>query len=132
MTRLLSRRDRAACALGYECLRAGDLTDAMYALDVGGPFTATLVDATNNAEMRGATRPILRARLALALRALLRADAGDMGAWWVHVDTDGEESSEDSDGAPHGRDYCRILAHYFGGDVRLRAPLWSLARKGEG
>ncbi|MFA7295654.1 MAG: hypothetical protein WC211_00540 [Dehalococcoidia bacterium] len=84
----LTRRDRKALEHGYECLR-----------DIGEPriFSAAVNRALGEAvdvlpwsiarpmrELAAQKVPsarLLRARLALALRALLRADAGDCGPW---------------------------------------------------
>jgi len=75
-----SRRDRAALALALECLRAGDDYDASSALFAGAheetcsAIRLAFLDAGFSTPNR-----ILCARLALALRVLLRVDAGDFG-----------------------------------------------------
>jgi len=78
---MLSRRDRAALALALECCRAREDLSAKDALDAG-PLGGTgddLLYAYQCAMHRGVSRRVLFARLALALRVLLRADAGDFG-----------------------------------------------------
>lgn len=99
MTRL-TRRDRAAMQLAYECVRSrwwssardSDIRLAEDALFLGGRAASGILRASEEAreaiyfagfavehfrEYR-----LLRARLALLLRVLLRADAGDFGNLW--------------------------------------------------
>ena len=74
--------------LALEVLRAGALVpwsdegglrgwaDVDDALRIGGPVTRVI-----RWSLRGDDSRLLRARLALLLRAMLRADAGDFGRW---------------------------------------------------
>lgn len=64
---------------------------------------------------------ILRARLALAIRAVLRADAGWRGYWWVNVLDGGESRPSNSYGA------CVSVTKLCGGTVRRREALWTTA-----
>lgn len=95
----LTRRDRAALVLAYEEVRGGSLRSAIEALKHhdGGDWPPYLPPVIVDAEAASddaiphppASRAwyaahyrfhdVLRARLALALRAILRADAGDYG-----------------------------------------------------
>lgn len=96
----LNRRDRAALVLAYEWCRASFRwtrdshrkhreEDAQFAaglateaLDLGGDAGEDIVAGTvkrNGGETLRISSRLLRARLALYLRALLRADAGDFG-----------------------------------------------------
>lgn len=89
----LSRRDRAACVLAYEILRDlrgsgpvwGAIADVKTVLDgaqCGLDFLERLYQIIDAHEPVDLTNPrLLRARLALYLRALLRAAAGDCGPW---------------------------------------------------
>lgn len=70
----LSRRDRAALVLAYECVRDGMIDDACAALLAGGAVSCTIEYALPGRDMG-----VERARLALLLRVLLRVDAGDLG-----------------------------------------------------
>lgn len=92
----LSRRDRAALALALECLRGGEWMAPDH-LASAGVVSQRLFEAwweaAWEAESRGGeggpewdrvTQRLLRARLALALRVLLRADAWDYGRRWWH------------------------------------------------
>ena len=86
----LSRRDRCAMALALECCRAdGDPADTLY---YGGPMATLLAEAHTECslelhdpwmERMTDTREVrlLNARIALLLRAMLRADRGDFGPW---------------------------------------------------
>lgn len=87
----MTRRDRAALTLALECLREiesgwdawGDfdpLHQAMCALDIGGLDASTIRFNVYCAQPH-ADPWLLRARLALLIRAVLRSDAGDMGRW---------------------------------------------------
>lgn len=81
---MLTRRDRCAMALALECVRGDNgvaaFMRARRALALGGfgSTSAQVYDAFSDAIALGAWR-LLRARLALLLRAMLRADAGDFG-----------------------------------------------------
>ena len=137
----LSRRDRAALTLAYECLRGGaqdpprtggSIYEARAALESGGRFARLLA---YNTWCFGSTpaRRMMSARLALYLRAVLRADLEDYGgtrtfcrecgyrsaghaAWWSHGA--GQE----------GRHGARVAIA-----TRVICPLWERApRTGEG
>lgn len=127
----MTRRDRAAFALALECVRIwpamakvcdldnyarGGVDAAVFALTAPavtmGPFMLGQWAHTSAAPPR-----LLRARLALYLRAVLRADRGDYGAcgddcWgcrWAHV----------SDGFDHDA-------------PRKCHPLWEMAPRSKG
>ena len=77
----MTRRDRTALRLAYECvLRDRDnLTRALSALSCGDRVVrdlGSLVWGLSDVRRYGQCPPILRVRLALLLRALLRKDAG--------------------------------------------------------
>lgn len=89
----LTRRDRAALTLALECLRAkvgpfGDhayyhVNNAAGALDLGRAVSDQLRDVILDMERDDAADwRLLRARIALALRAILRADAIERDDWW--------------------------------------------------
>lgn len=87
----LSRRDRAALVLAYECVRRDDedFTECLCPLGCGGPVASAIhdeyLDHYADAEehdhgdrvvpRNALALRVLRARLALLLRVLLRADA---------------------------------------------------------
>lgn len=75
--------ERAAMRLALGLLRDGTFGDIVTDILWHGGHHA-LVDAFDAAgdDDDEVPRRILRARLALYLRAVLRADAGDMGLWW--------------------------------------------------
>lgn len=78
----LSRRDRAALVLAYECLRRrhADVWDEAEPLHCGGYTCRELLGAYTLVHDADSTNyRVLRVRLALYIRALLRADAGDCG-----------------------------------------------------
>lgn len=81
----LSRRDRAAMVLAYEALRLGHLGAAMDILGHGDEEAYRLRVVARSEfdwvcfDRRERSYRLLRARLALLLRVLLRADAGDYG-----------------------------------------------------
>jgi hypothetical protein len=86
MTRMLSRRDRAACQLALECLRAAPrgegwdhATSALEHGDRAGPPLSRALDCTASEYGHRRVGRLLTARLALYVRALLRADRGDYG-----------------------------------------------------
>jgi hypothetical protein len=86
MTRMLSRRDRAAIAIALECLRFAKWEPDVAVADAYGILVAgeRVAKATRDAVfgawgIDGRGWRLLRARLALYLRALLRADRGDYG-----------------------------------------------------
>lgn len=64
---------------------------------------------------------ILRARLALAIRAVLRADRGERGRWWVMTPQIGREADL------HTEREAREWALFFVGTVRRREALWTTA-----
>lgn len=131
----MTRRDRAALVLAYECVRQrcgavpgrphwtwtykDVLEMAREALDLGDSGTdalaATLVYMS---DWRHYDR-VLRARLALLLRALIRADAGDFGRTWCVPC--GEHNPAGCECWDEGRD--------LGPRSRRITPLWTLARK---
>ena len=134
----LSRRDRAAYVIAYECLRSGDLGEAGDALSCGvrswngNGFTERLMLACGTVP----TDRLLHARLALYLRALLRADAGDCGKW--HCPKCGSrwlvrEDYDEEDGRRMW--WCgkeRLWRFYDDCDsvpVRSYRPLWERARR---
>jgi hypothetical protein len=97
MTPLITRRDRAACVLALICARSS-AEDARDALGHGGAIASAILaarhpvplgwtDDIHTAECAAWLREwrIYRARLALYLRALLRADAGDCGPWTFKI-----------------------------------------------
>ena len=91
----MTRRDRAALVLAYELVRGGKRDfpwAALAALRAAqSDFARTLADAVDDADYpddcwgpgcgprRRRFSRVLRARLALLLRVLLRAEAGDYG-----------------------------------------------------
>ena len=96
----LTRRDRAACALALECLRVGDslrrardrraagrVDDAVRTMCVGGTIPRQMCPGWSASRLfPHAPLPsarLLCARLALLLRAVLRADVGDYGDYGV-------------------------------------------------
>lgn len=64
---------------------------------------------------------ILRARLALAIRAVLRAERGERGAWWAYASDDGVYDE------PMSFAWAMRLAESYGGTVRRREALWTTA-----
>jgi len=111
----LSRRDRAAMTLALECVRESrcGLNEASRALGIGDADSRFLREAMGH-NWYGHVDRVRRARLALALRVLLRCDRGrdDLGdfgpiAW----------NAWDSDGPVDERDFTRL-------PVR---PLWEMA-----
>lgn len=94
----MSRRDRAALVLAYECARrwrfaADSAVSARRALSMGEGAALDLLCDTNAISVRETGGRQLRARLALALRVLLRVDRGDFGRTeWVgcHCACDGD------------------------------------------
>jgi hypothetical protein len=139
--RMLSRRDRAACALALECLRQmrADLSrnpavgvalgSAHVALDapaVSGRSVENISTALAVSVYRMPAR-LLRARLALYLRALLRADVGDLGPLWCNTCGwlgAGTYMAGDRCGS------CRRYAHGPIGEYGPRriTPLWERAK----
>lgn len=85
----MTRRDRAALLLAYECMRCPDAHDEhgdpaagpmLLALDLGGVVAWQLLAVRWYGEPWAVEARLERARYALTMRALLRADAGDYGA----------------------------------------------------
>ena len=84
----LSRRDRAAMSLALECLRewarpvmaCAAVRAAAEVLFEGGDCANAIVCSLPEIPMYQRSR-LLRARLALYLRAMLRADRGDFGPY---------------------------------------------------
>jgi hypothetical protein len=127
----LTRRDRAALVLSYELLRSHDAHDCepFYALGCaadGG--VAWLVEEAAHVAYSPHGYRLLRARLALVIRALLRADAGDYGppgespvmAWLVH--------RHGHNGAPPESFAAWRVRHGARWSRRI-TPLWELARE---
>jgi hypothetical protein len=148
----LSRRDRAALALALECLRAGDDYDASSALFAGAheetcsAIRLAFLDAGFSTPNR-----VLCARLALALRVLLRADAGDFGArerwlqcqrcWRIERDLDSEAARQgvcvpfprsglDCPGNSHAPAYLLPMQWPLP-PYRAVRPLWERAKRHE-
>lgn len=121
MTARLTRRERAALALALEVLRAGmgepwpRYCHALEVLRIGGVLPAQPRHWTTAA--RGASA----ARLALYLRARLRADRGDDAPSWVWVWPDGRARPM------HSREFAERIAKRRGGYVRPITPLWQRA-----
>lgn len=130
----LSRRDRAALTLALECLRRGDIYYSREALRAGGAYANEIRSASCWVDDRNDIPDYHRlaaGRLALLLRAALRADAGDFGP--VH-DIDRKKNY----------DFCQAVAFLpadeflalvrraeqagaLGGNRRIR-PLWERAQ----
>lgn len=71
---------------------------------------------------------ILRARLALAIRAVLRADRGERGLWWVwDRPSNGEPEIIGHRVIPMSHTQALWLAESFGGTVRRIEALWTTA-----
>jgi hypothetical protein len=119
----LGRRDRAVVTLALECLRRSrsesSLRQAYSVTTVsdGLPFVAGYVARGSGAPWR-----LLRARLALYLRAVLRADRGDFGEW--RCDECGVQCYEDSRYCYREGDGSRALPME---PTRRITPLWELA-----
>lgn len=84
---MLTRRDRAAMVLALECIRRGDsIGGVLLPLDCAGTAARILAgdvfDVWARDYAQGNDEVMLRARLALYLRAVLRADAGDFGHYF--------------------------------------------------
>ena len=158
----MTRRDRAAMALAYCWLRTrDDKWRANSVLRHGDAFARALAEASYEIdypaeiwagvgrEGRDARRRfdrVVLARLALALRALLRADAGDMGPreTWLECRTCGRVERDMTSAAARqgvctayprlgpecapGRRGPRVLTPYPWPTPRVRyTPLWQLA-----
>lgn len=152
----MTRRDRAALALALECLR-GDgslpVVEMLRALDLGGRDAQWLKWAVEERGADGDTSfprghlgvRLLRARLAILLRAILRADAierEDRETGWAHDSTrtvvvcagcgeptnyrHGERMTILRDGRP---DVCRRTGRLE--LARNAIPLWEQARRRE-
>lgn len=132
----LTRRERAAMRLALEVLRFDvryrgsprcaleaetDVHEAVAALRFGGVDEGVSA-AVRTVNCDALTAALVRARLALYLRARLRADRGDFGRWWV-VDAPGED--EPLMYARHGD--AEITAGLTGGTVHRAVPLWEQA-----
>ena len=128
---MLSRRDRAACLLALECLRemmSPVMSDACVraaadVLESGGEVSVYLIFASLPEAIPTYQRArLLRARLALYLRALLRADRGDFGTrarcGWCN-----------GTGCPAEDPRCSCCEHCDNGAIRRAPwrPLWELA-----
>lgn len=130
----MTRRDRAACVLALECSRDKNpdcITTAMQVLAYGGPIE-TWIALRRVILGEGLTHVVVRlvrARLALYLRALLRADAGDCGRVGMRCSICG---------ANRGQRHCRCCAVHQGSVMcscwgawkdrpALFTPLWQLA-----
>lgn len=123
----MTRRDRAALVLAYECLRGGDQFGAASAVLAHGDALARELQRTAHRAWEDTGTRAVSIRLALLLRALLRADAGDfgrrVGLWCPRCErnalvwTGGE-----------GRGCCVRCGAY---PVRVAPmkPLWQLTRK---
>lgn len=139
MTPLLTRRDRAACVLAYECLRSPHWTTTRSRpLDADHRVGAAIVCLQQSS--RGLWRHvkhewtkidndprILRARLALALRALLRADADDYGGRWACT-VCGSKNYTHALFTGRMVSRCNDCGEYGAPDwtIRIR-PLWEMA-----
>ena len=149
----LSRRDRAACVLALECLRRRRdvfgvrLEGAERALALGGVFPRDIAGAAAEAltlmgserwRLRGDWRGItpedrrdVELRLALYLRALLRADAGDFGprdSWFECPDHPAAQRPI----APRPRCCARPIRAWALHHPAPIRPLWeSASKKGE-
>jgi hypothetical protein len=137
----VTRRDRAAMTLALEVLRARGRLDPESALATvlevlfqGGVDSRRLRDWLFDAWLarhrrgrvrrRGGWRRFLAARLALFLRAVLRADAGDYGpcVHFAGFGRDGHPLERGHDPDPDGmRGWCWGRRGY--------TPLWELAAK---
>lgn len=145
MTRMLSRRDRAAVVLALECLRlhvladeAGDALDSAEAA-LGLPWWAP-ADRKPNDALQAIRRTraglpcgdvipdiyvpapsprLLRARLALYLRALLRADANDLGTTGMICKLCG---------AVRGREHCLCCSSRTGSPMCSCWGAWRMGR----
>lgn len=87
----MTRRDRAALVLALECLRAVEdgpvhgVVSARRALSMGDGVALALLGASSAVSAHETGGRILRARLALALRVLLRCDAWERdGGYAAH------------------------------------------------
>jgi hypothetical protein len=152
---MMSRRDRAAMQLALGVLRRGALEslrlypDALAALRLGDAVAGYVWATGRRALSEGVDRDVFNARLALLLRVLLRADAGDYGPKepWQWCDACGRiEKDPESEAAlqrvctPYprapgvvecapGRFGSRVLAPYpWGAPYRRYAPLWEGGR----
>lgn len=125
------RRGQAGPALYEALLRFDVAEDYGRRIEARAAWAIILADALRLAAwpyplrrpkyQRRAER-ILRARLALAIRAVLRADRGERGDWWVIEWPDGTGLTYDS----HG--HASIIAESFrGGTMRRREALWTTA-----
>lgn len=140
---MLTRRDRAALTLALECLRDNDrgyatmvcVRQAMEIMEHGsyplhrdlGRYVAVGYKAAHGGG--GVSPRILRARLALALRVLLRADIDDCYlSEWICMDCGSGNHSQNFN-APLGCCIC----HDCGGESIVErphhriTPLWEMA-----
>lgn len=132
----MTRRDRAAMVLAYEGLRVRlDANEAAYRAqcvltfgdDAAYAVSRAHADAWN-AMRKGRVR---RARLALLLRVLLRADAEPetLGGRWACVEC-GSTRYAPAWFSGLGRSVCRDCTSGSGIDWTYRIrPLWELARR---
>jgi hypothetical protein len=133
----VTRRDRAAMVYAAELLR-GDCTDsAVRVLESEHIFGGALSEAASwvieprRASVYERRKRLLRARLALLLRALLRADAGDYGRLRCHCGNPVvTETSDKIGGGVHECFWCprcrewRICGEW---PRRTCRPLWERA-----
>lgn len=135
----MTRRDRAALVLAYEVLRAwgdpcgqraavhasGLCSRALDALRLGDDVSRAIFDAYMSGPWIDPR--LLRARLALLLRVLLRADAGDFG------EVACERCGSVGDGTHERGEACGACWVRYGtwSSYRPRryTPLWDAARK---
>ena len=125
----MTELDRVALRHAYLLLRQNN-PGASRVLDTGGAVSWRLwvevLRATYGDDEERVEPRMLRARLALAIRALLRVDAEGRDEWctWWYLPTGGtrEEASVFAwyESAAH-------LADAFGGQVQRVAPLWEQA-----
>lgn len=147
----MTRRDRCAMALALECLRGRGtalscLDDALGALYRGDTAAMRLMDDVEQACRHGVESwAHVRARLALALRTLLRVEAGDYGprepwlqcarCWRIERDLNSEAARQGvcvpypRNGAPDcpGNSHapaCLLPMHWPPPPYRRVHPLW--------
>lgn len=121
----MTRRDRAAMVLAYQLLCGcgydeQSITETLRCADNLDMWAAWVSACDSGVRLR-----LLRARLALALRVLLRADAGDYGPRWERCDGCGYDSRDRWAVEWRLRGNCRRSPV----TSRSYAPLWDLAAR---